>query len=454
MIELRSLLNLPQVDVGMSHWMLRDPSRPDAILARAGSSYAEIDPAVRGAGEVFSGGVERVRSAWARITSSKEELLDLLALEQGRTRVDVAREWSALERLVSVWINEGWFREGTLQGWEPRGCAVVLLSSSWPLFHSVKFMLAAWIGGNPVILKPSEQASLTVHRMVERVREGGADVDRVQCLLGDREIGRRLACHESVETVVFIGTFENGMRVRQDTLSRPAKEILLHLGNKNVTVFGRDPGDEAFTDLVDDAFSGAGQDCKSVSLLFLPETEAGPMVERIHGLARAFPVGDPRDGAWMGPMQDPARLDRYLKFIGISEREGASVIMRGKPLPGAGKSWCAAPTLALYGGVTPEDLKRSVALQTEILSPLLSLIPYRDSAHLVALLGVLNHAHTCNLRGEGLPDPGRVPFSRVLKNQSILGADSAVSVHYRKRNGNHALMGLEAPGQFMRKVLK
>jgi acyl-CoA reductase-like NAD-dependent aldehyde dehydrogenase len=219
-------------------------------------------------------------------------------------------------------------------------------------------------------------------------------------------------------------------------------------------VFGERPGENAFSDLIDDAFSGAGQDCKSVSILFLPETEKKTMVERIHDLARAFPVGDPRDGAWMGPMQDPARLDRYLKFIGISEREGATVVMRGKPLPGAGKSWCVTPTLALYGALSTDELKKSVALQTEILAPLLSVVSYRDSEHLVSLLGALNHAHTCTLRGVGLPDPGSIPFSRVLRDQSVLDADPTVSVHYRKRNGNHALMGLESPRQLMRRTLK
>ena len=335
---------------------------------------------------------------------------------------------------------------------------MVLLSSSWPLFHSVKFLLAAWLGGNPVILKPSEQASITVHMMVEKLWTGSDDFRAVQCLIGDREVGRRLACHEGVETVIFMGTFENGMRVRQDTLSRPAKEVLLHLGNKNVTVFGglgTGPDlDRACADLVVDAFSGAGQDCKSVSLLFLPTRECDTVVERMHELSRSFKIGDPREGAWMGPLQDPSRLDRYLKFIGISEREGASVIMRGKPLPGAGKSWCVAPTLSLYPEWNAEELRKSVVLQTEILAPMISILPYRDHAHLISLLSSLNHAHTCSLRGEGLPDRSEIPFSRVISGASVWSADPSVSVHYRKRNGNHALLGVKAPLQLMRRHLK
>jgi acyl-CoA reductase-like NAD-dependent aldehyde dehydrogenase len=424
----------------------------------AGSTYAEIDAAVRGSVSVFPRGPERASLAWDRIRSFREDLLESLSIEQSRSREDVEREWAALERVVTVWFE----REGDPDrgdgGWEPRGCTVALLSSSWPLFHSVKFLLAAWIGGNPVILKPSEQASITVHRMVEKLRTGSDDFSAVQCLIGDREVGRRLACHEGVETVIFMGTFENGMRVRQDTLSRPAKEVLLHLGNKNVTVFGElgnGPNlDRACADLVGDAFSGAGQDCKSVSLLFLPARESDGVVERMHELSRSFKIGDPREGAWMGPLQDPSRLDRYLKFIGISEREGASVIMRGKPLPGPEKSWCVAPTLSLYPEMNAEQLRKSVVLQTEILAPMISILPYRDHAHLISLLSSLNHAHTCSLRGEGLPDRSEVPFSRVVSGASLLSADPSVSVHYRKRNGNHALLGSEAPLQLMRHHLK
>lgn len=451
-------MNCPFDGVSTSSWAQRDPTRPETVLARVGSSFAEIELAVRGSGVVFSGSHDRVVFAWEKIQSSRTELIGLLSIEQGRSREDVEREWTALERVVTVWIQGGDESNRGFSDREPRGCTVVLLSSSWPLFHSVQFMLAAWIGGNPVILKPSENASITVHRMVEKVRSSGPDFAAVQCLLGDREVGRRLACHEGVETVIFMGTFENGMRVRQDTLSRPAKEVLLHLGNKNVTVLGEtadDQGlDQACADLMVDVFSGAGQDCKSVSILFLPAHRCDSVVERIHGLSRVFKVGDPREGAWMGPLQDPSRLDRYLKFIGISEREGASVVMRGKPLPGSEKSWCVAPTLALYPELSAEDLKKSVVLQTEILAPMLSILPYRDPAHLLSLLASLNHAHTCSLRGGSLPDPVEIPFSRVMRDAPVLSADPSVSIHYRKRNGNHALLGAEAPLQLMRRHLK
>jgi acyl-CoA reductase-like NAD-dependent aldehyde dehydrogenase len=451
---LKSLLNLPVEGLAGTSWVLRDPTRPDAILAQAEAGYPEIEMAVRGSGAVFEDGFSRVEAAWSNIRKAREECSTLLSMEQGRTRSDIDREWAALERIVTAWFNESDYRNPKLNGWEARGCVAALLSSCWPLYHSVKFTFAAWIAGNPVILKPSEQASLTVHRIVEILRAAGKGSEAVQCLLGDRETGRRLACHEAVETVIFMGTFENGMRVRQDTLSRPAKEILLHLGNRNVTVFGKRVEDEAFSELIDDAFTGAGQDCKSVSILLLPENECEAVVERLHDLARSFKIGDPRDGAWMGPLHDPARLDRYLKFVGISEREGASVVMRGKPLPGPEKAWCVTPTLTLHRDLTPEALRKSVALQTEILAPMLSMIPYRDSDHLISMLSGLNHAHTCSLRGGALPEPYKIPFSRVLMDQAVLSADPAQTVHYRKRNGNHACSGVEAPRQLMRRILK
>jgi acyl-CoA reductase-like NAD-dependent aldehyde dehydrogenase len=456
MVELRSLLNEPVSAGTPLSWSQRDPTQPEVILAVAQAAYPEIEAAVRGSAGAFEGGCQQVALAWDKIKSSREDLLKSLSIEQGRSREDVGREWAALERVVAVWLESG--IDLGRDRWEPRGCTVVLLSSSWPLFHSVKFLLAAWLGGNPVILKPSEQASITVHRMVETLRAAGESFHSVQCLVGDREVGRRLACHEGVETVIFMGTFENGMRVRQDTLSRPAKEVLLHLGNKNVTVFGEHPDEDSLdrscADLVDDAFSGAGQDCKSVSLLFLPSRESEFVIERIHARARSFKIGDPREGAWMGPLQDPSRLDRYLKFIGISEREGATVIMRGKPLPGPGKSWCVAPSLSLYPEMRAEDVRKSVVLQTEILAPMISILPYRDNSHLIALLSSLNHAHTCSLRGGGLPDRSEIPFSRVISDVPLLSVDPAVSVHYRKRNGNHALTGAEMPFQLVRRHLK
>ena len=99
----------------------------------------------------------------------------------------------------------------------------------------------------------------------------------------------------------------------------------------------------------------------------------------------------------MGPMMDASTADRYLKFIGISEREGANILMRGKPLPLNPPGCFVTPTLALFEKRTPEEIRKSVSLQTEILAPHLSVIGFQDEEELLSLLQPLTYGRSISL---------------------------------------------------------
>lgn len=376
------------------------------------------------------------------VLRERELWLEVLTQEQGRRRIDVDREWETLARVLPLVLESHPGPE-----WEPRGVAAILLSSVWPLYHSVLFAFSALRAGCPVILKPSENAPQSVWSWVERLRAHHTSFQALQCLVGDREVGRRLACHERIDTVAFMGSFENGMRVRQDTLARPSKEVLLHLGNRNVAVLsGVGVPEDALERILESAFAESGQDCKSTAMLFVPEGQADLWMKRIQSRIEQMRPLD--------PLTDPARLDRFLKWANVAEREGGRVILRGKPQSGNAGSGSVSPSVVGFPRLEADSLRRSVALQTEVLGPLLGVIGYRDPEHLVSMLGALHHAHTCSLFGADLPDPGVIPFSRVLRNQTPQEADPSIPVHYRKRNGNHALLGVALPLQFMCRTLK
>lgn len=446
-------------------WTVISPANLELKLGKCHYRFSEIEAALRGARESrhhlsllgFDARLAILRSASRTLQNQKSDLFEIAGAELGRGRADLDQEWSRLESLLELFAEDELLEQYKTS--EPRGISVVLGSHVWPIYHSAFFAFFNFLAGNPAILKPSEKSSLTVLCLFSLLRAAHPEFAAIQVLLGEKEVGRRLACHEWVNTVIFQGCFEVGMRVRQDNLSQPAKEVLLFLGAKNPSVVFADAPKEACETLVRDAFQGTGQDCQSVSLICIEKPYLKEFCQQLHEKSKSFSIGSPQSGAFMGPLIDGAMLDRYLKFIGISEREGGSILMRGKPLPAAGQGHYVTPTLAVFETLSPEQLRKSVSLQTETLSPHLSIVAFENESHLIALLQQMNHGRNASI---WTADSVRakhwvklLDYGSIVVNGSTLDSNPKLSFQARRRSGNHAMHGIGLLSQlvFQKQIL-
>ena len=237
------------------------------------------------------------------------------------------------------------------------------------------------------------------------------------------------------------------MRVKQDTLSQPAKEVLLYLGAKNAAILCEDFPKNAAKTLIQDCFLSTGQNCRSVSVIFVHESKFQEFLDEFHQLSKEFKIGPPLSHAYMGPFIDEAMLDRHLKFVGISEREGGEVLMRGKPLTLAEKGHFATPTLAVFQEVTPELMKKSISLQAEILAPHVSVIRYESYENMVQVQQQMHYGLCASIWGanqERMKQIARdLNVGEVVFNQSLLEVDLSESFQARKKSGNHAHHGFK-----------
>jgi len=260
-------------------------------------------------------------------------------------------------------------------------------------------------------------------------------------------VGRRLVCHDQIQTVIFMGSFEVGMRIKQDTLPHSAKEVLLYLGSKTTAVLTESfDAEKTMPALVKDAFLSTGQHCRNVSVIFVHASRYAKFCDEFHDLAKKFSIGAPKDKAFAGPLIDGSMLDRYLKFSGISEREGAQVLMRGKPLQTAVKGHFVTPTLAAFDSLTADQMKKSVSLQTEILSPHISIIQYQKDEALIEIIHQMHHGLALSIWSEDGKQmkqlAAQISVGEVLLNQSLLEWNPSASFQARKKSGNHAFHGL------------
>jgi len=435
-------------------WWVKSPAHSEEAYAQCLYSYSQIDEAV----EVAIRGSrawnekshsERIRilsQAHERVKKSQSNWFQVASRELGRSSNDLSLEFRQWERWFEEWRAQA---ESSLEArQEPRGVTALVGSYVWPLFYTLSFVFLNLLAGNPVVIKPSEKSTLSVLALGEWLTSDPSLAPLVQILVGEKETGRRLACHDRVQTVIFVGSFEVGMRVKQDTLSQPSKEVLLYLGAKNPFIVCEDAPDAKVSDaLIQDAFLSSGQHCRSASIAFIHQSRYSAFCEAFHERAKEFKIGAPSSEPFTGPLIDNAMVDRYLKFSGISEREGAQLLMRGKPLSLSEKGYYVTPTLAAFDAITPDQVKKSISLQTEILSPHLSLIRYSSYDELIELIRPLQHGLAASIWGENADRTQAIAkelaFGQVSVNRSLLEWNPCESFQARKRSGNHAYFGLK-----------
>jgi succinylglutamic semialdehyde dehydrogenase len=368
-----------------------------------------------------------------KVLEKKSLLQETVQLELGRSAADLALEWAQIERLRSL-CEFDFLKKGNVEFREARGITAYVGSYVWPLFYSLQFICFNILAGNTLVIKPSERSTLTVATLVNQLVELPELKSWIHLLVGEKESGRRLVCHENVNTVIFMGSFEVGMRVKQDTLSQSWKEVLLYLGAKNPAILAEDYPAHALPTILQDSFLTMGQHCRSTSLIFVHESRLEEFQEQLHEEAKKIP---------MSRLIDPSMVERYLKFSGISEREGANVEMRGKPL----QTGVVTPTLSVFRKVTADLIRKSVTLQTEILSPHLSILPFSSNEQLGEWMEKLQWGLCASVWTLGEAEfkslAKMLPIGQIAWNQSLLSWDAMKSFQAYKKSGNHAYHGLK-----------
>lgn len=376
-----------------------------------------------------------------------------IALQQPQPRLEaVVREESRrtpasfeLERAQTLRYLECLEQNrGTLGFADPYGRALVLGSSVWPLFHAVQFGAALLLTRNRPTLKPSERVNAATRVIHDVLKEADSLWEMLEIRPGDRELGRNLVCSEEFDLVLFQGTYEAGMRILQDTLPQPGKEILLYLGAKNPLVLLGDPDEAMLEAALHDCFAEGGQNCLSASLVFVEAARLDEFSDRFCERVRTAPIF----------LMDSGIQDRYLKFIGVAEKEGAEIRLRGRPLPLPDGRDQVIPTVSVFRELTPRAFQRSVLLQTEIFGPHVSLIGYQNREELKALLSSASYGLACGIHST---DPAaaralakEIPYSRVRINGRLGELNPWESGRPFRKSGNHGVLGEGLFGQITR----
>jgi aldehyde dehydrogenase (NAD+) len=264
----------------------------------------------------------------------------------------------------------------------PAGVIGGIIPWNGPLNAQWWVLGAAIATGCTVVLKPAEDASLSILRMAELLGDIGLPPGVINVVTGyGSTAGAALAGHPGVDRVAFTGSTITGRKIIEASAVN-IKKLQLELGGKSPDIIFADADlDKAVAGAVMGVFSNSGQICFAGTRVFVQRPIVAEFCERAAIFSKTIKVGHSLDEqAQLGPLISAKQLERVQAYVQIGVQEGASLVCGGDRLGGSLASGnFISPTI--FNNV---DNRMRIA-QEEIFGPVLSVIPFDTMEEAVAL---------------------------------------------------------------------
>jgi aldehyde dehydrogenase (NAD+) len=374
-----------------------DPSTGVEAGRIARGTRADVDRAVSAAraalGATFDGPWGRLAAAERgrllmrlcdAVRARAEEFATLEAQDTGKSIKTARADAAALARYFEYYAGacdklhgetlpyEPGYLVATVR--EPHGVTGHIIPWNYPIQIFGRSVGAALAAGNACVVKPAEDASLSILRLAELAAEVGFPAGALNVVTGlGREAGAWLTEHAGVDHLSFTGSTATGTRVAEAAAKRHCP-VTLELGGKSPQLVFDDADLEAALPVLLNAIvQNAGQTCSAGSRLLVQrgiyETVVARLAERFAALVSGPPVLEPD----MGPLINRSQLGRVRDFLAMAERDGITVAARGRLHPQAAAGGHYQEAVLLRD--VPHD---SPLVQQEIFGPVLVAMPFED----------------------------------------------------------------------------
>ncbi|MFJ4144405.1 aldehyde dehydrogenase [Pseudomonas sp. NPDC089734] len=369
------------------------------LLAKVAScDDADAQRAVESARNVFNAG------AWSRMAPVKrkatmirfagllkkhvEELALLETLDMGKPisdsfSIDVpgaaqALSWSgeAIDKLYDEVAATPHDQLGLVTR-EPVGVVAAIVPWNFPLLMACWKLGPALSTGNSVILKPSEKSPLTAIRIAQLAIEAGIPAGVLNVLPGyGHTVGKALALHMDVDTVVFTGSTRIAKQLLVYSGESNMKRVWLEAGGKSPNiVFADAPNLQAAAEAAASAIAfNQGEVCTAGSRLLVERSIKDRFLPLVIEALKAWKPGNPLDPATtVGALVDTQQMNTVLSYIEAGHTDGARLVAGGKRILEETGGTYVEPTI--FDGVN----NAMKIAREEIFGPVLSVLTF-DSA--------------------------------------------------------------------------
>ncbi len=446
--------------------MLENPSDGSALAPIARGDAADIDAAVQAAQAALDGEWGRLAATergrilsriGTAVAAQADELARLEALDVGKPLRQGRADALALARYLEFYGGACDKVHGEtlpyLAGYtvltlrEPHGVTGHIVPWNYPMQIVGRSVGAALAMGNACVLKPAEEACLTVLAFARIAQRAGLPAGALNVVTGlGEEAGAALSAHPGVNHVSFTGSVATGALV-QAAAARNAVPVTLELGGKSPQIVFADADlDAALPFLVNAGIQNAGQTCSAASRILVERGVYAEVTARMSQRYAALRVGPAMSDLDLGPVISRRQrevIERFLATARDDEAGNITVAARGAIVADApAGGHYVRPTLLA-------DVPESHELaQQEIFGPVQVLIPFDGEAEAVA---IANGTPFGLVAGVWTRDGGRqLRMARALKCGQVFvnnyGAGGGVELPFGgvKHSGHGREKGFEA----------
>jgi succinate-semialdehyde dehydrogenase / glutarate-semialdehyde dehydrogenase len=431
---------------------VQDPATEDVLAHVADASpedgVAAVD-AASAALPAWAGTSPRARSeilrrAFDLMTERREQLAELIVLENGKALADARGEVAYAAEFFRWYAEEAVRALGSVQTApagtnkilvlrQPIGVAVLVTPWNFPAAMATRKIGPALAAGCTVVLKPATETPLTALAIVQILEEAGVPAGVVNCVT-TRTAGavvQAMVDDPRVRKLSFTGSTEVGRRLLA-TAAETVVSCSMELGgNAPFLVLADADLDAAVSGAMVAKMRNGGSACTAANRFYVHGSVAAEFSARLAEAMGALVVGSGLEpGVQVGPLVNKFSRDKVDELVTGAVDAGAGVLTGGCAPDRRG--WFYTPTV--LSEVAPD----ASILREEIFGPVAPIVAFDDVDEAVALAndteyGLVSYVYTTDL-AQGLRVSEALDSGMVGLNRGVV-SDPAAPFGGTKQSG-------------------
>ena len=372
---------------------ITDPATGEVYEQIARGTPQDVDAAVKSSHSCFESvwqhvtAVERGRLLMKLSMKVAEHADELAAIEQrdcGKPVKQAKADAAALARYFEFYAGAADKLHGetipyqngfSVFTWrEAFGVVGNIIPWNYPMQIFGRSVGGALAAGNVCVVKPSEDACLSLLRVAQLAAEVGFPGGAINIVTGyGHEVGDAIARHAGIDHISFTGSPRVGTIIQQVAAERHCP-VTLELGGKSPQIVFADADLDAAVPVIINAIGqNAGQTCSAGSRLLVDELIYEKLLERLGAAFENLRAGPPAMDLDLGPLIRQSQQQRVWDFLSDAQVAGIPMVAQGKVVD-------VAPEGGFYQAPT---LLRDVPVhhrlaQEEIFGPVLCAMKFKD----------------------------------------------------------------------------
>jgi len=365
-----------------------NPATEEKLSEVADANTADVNKAVEAARNAYekywkrTSPKERAKYIYriARMVQERARELAIIETLDGGKPIRESRDFDVPTAANHFFYYAGWadkleyaFPNRTA---EPLGVAGQIIPWNFPLLMAAWKIAPALATGNTVVLKPAEGTPLTALKLAEIIQEADLPPGVVNIITGAGETGAAIVNHPDINKIAFTGSTNVG-KIIQKAIAGTNKKATLELGGKAANIIFDDAAlDQAVEGVINGIFFNQGHVCCAGSRLFVQESVAKVVIQKLKDRMESLIVGDPMDkNTDIGAINSKEQLGIINNYLAIGQKEGAEMYQSSCAIPK--KGFFCRPTI--FTGVA----QSSRIAQEEIFGPVLTIQTFRTEDEVI-----------------------------------------------------------------------